>query len=168
MTTRNIRIATFKDYPAILAIYNQAVFTKRCTADLDEVSYEARLPWIQYHLNTPMYPIYVMEESSTILGWCSLSPYRKGRRALDRTAEISYYIHDQHFRKGVATSLITHTIAECEGLGIKTLIALILEVNQVSVELLVQKAGFQRWGYIPHAADLDGVVCGHCIVGREL
>ncbi len=93
--------------------------------------------------------------------------YRPGRLALRYTAEISYYVHDSHRRQGVASALLSHALDRCGELGIKSLFALLLEVNTASVALL-EKFGFERWGLMPGVAEVDGEECGHLIYGRRV
>lgn len=100
-------------------------------------------------------------------GWCSISPYRPGRMALRYTAEISTYIDQAHHRQGVASRLIKHAIDECARLRIKTLFGILLERNIASRQML-EKLGFQRWGYLPRVADFDGEECGHFYYGKRI
>jgi phosphinothricin acetyltransferase len=87
--------------------------------------------------------------------------------ALRFTAEISYYIGTAFHRKGVATSLIKHALAFCPRHNIKTLIAIVLERNDASLQLL-EKRGFQKWGLFPRVADFDGEECGHLYYGKRV
>lgn len=162
----NIRFAENNDLERIVHIYNQAIETKRATADLEKITVDDRRKWMEDH-KKETYPVYIAEENGEVVGWCSISPYRAGRRALDRTAEISYYIHFDHHGKKIASQLVEHALGDCERLGIKNLFAFILSVNEVSIGLL-KKFGFEQWGYIPEAADLDGVICGHCLMGKQI
>ena len=97
----NIRIAKQNDYPQIISIYNHAVDEKFATADTEYVTLESRKKWFEQH-SAKTYPIFIAEENGQVIGWCSLSPHRPGRKALRTVAEISYYIHKDHRRKGVA------------------------------------------------------------------
>jgi len=63
--------------------------------------------------------------------------------------------------------LIEHTLAACPGLQIKNLFAIVLENNQVSLKLL-QKMGFEQWGYLPRVANFDGKEVGHLYYGRRV
>ncbi len=87
-----IREAKKDDLVVINSIYNQAVEAKYQTADLLPISIEIRQKWFLEH-DTETYPIFVSEEQNKIVGWCSLSAYRKGREALKQVAEVSYYVH---------------------------------------------------------------------------
>ena len=161
-----IRIARQADLVQIAEIYNQAVALKSATADLEPIEPGDRVQWLEEHV-PEKYPIYVAEVDEKIVGWCSLSPYRRGRMALRYTAEISYYIHEGYRRKGIGSALVEYAIARCEKLGIKTLFALLLDVNVASVGLL-EKFGFTKWGHMPNIADFDGRECGHLIYGLRV
>jgi phosphinothricin acetyltransferase len=161
-----IRIAQQTDLAQILEIYNQAIALKSATADLTPVESSDRQQWLEDHV-PEKYPVYVAEIDDQVVGWCSLSPYRRGRMALRYTAEISYYIHKDYRRMGIGSALAKHAIARCEKLDIKTLFALLLDINTPSVKLL-EKLGFAKWGHMPNVADFDGKECGHLIYGLRV
>jgi phosphinothricin acetyltransferase len=161
-----IRIANLEDLPQIVEIYNQAVTLKGATADTKPFVVDDRQQWFVEH--TPdQYPLWVAVNNGIILGWSSLSPYRPGRLALRHTIEISYYIHEAYRRKGVGSALIQHAINQCEGLKIKTLFALLLDINIGSIRIL-EKFGFAKWGHMPNVADIDGEEYGHLIYGKRV
>jgi len=161
-----IRPATLKDYSDIVKIYNHAVDERFATADTEYVTIESRKNWFAQH-SPETYPIYVAEENEEIIGWCSLSQYRPGRKALRTVAEISYYIHKDHRRKGIVNNLIKHTMDSAKNLHFKNLISILLDKNTISIHLL-EKFGFEKWGHLPEVADFDGVICGQYIYGRKL
>jgi len=162
----NIRSAEETDYLQIVSIYNHAVDEKFATADTEYITFESREEWFAQH-SPQTYPIFVAEEKDQVIGWCSLSPHRPGRKALRTVAEISYYIHKDHRRKGVANSLITHTMKKAKDLGFKNLITILLDLNKTSIYIL-EKFGFEKWGHLPNIADINGVVCGQFIYGKQL
>jgi L-amino acid N-acyltransferase YncA len=161
-----IRIATLDDLPAVVSIYNQAVASPFATADMLPVTIDSRRDWFIEH-KPARHPIFVWEETSEVKGWCSLSPYRRGRSALRFTAEISYYVRADAHRKGIASSLIRYSLEACPSLGIKNLFAIVLERNIASRNLL-EKLDFERWGLLPRVADFDGQECGHVYYGRRI
>jgi len=161
-----IRVATRKDRSAIVAIYNEAVASGFATADTEAVSVASRKSWFAEHEETN-HPIYVCDDRGEVRAWCSLSPYRAGRNALRFTAEISYYVRADSHRKGMASSLIQHAIAECASLQIKSLIAIVLERNIGSCRLL-EKMKFEKWGFLPRVADFSGEECGHVYYGQRI
>ena len=162
----DIRLAQNSDLEAINTIYNQAVAAQYCTADLDSISMREREIWFQTH-SEENYPVFVGEESGEVVAWFSFSAWRSGRRALVQTAEVSYYIHDQHFRKGYASQLMSFALTKAPELGFKNLFAILLEPNTVSIKLL-EKFEFELWGRLPDIANIDGEICSQRIYGRQV
>lgn len=162
----SIRIADEGDWARLIEIYNEAVETGYATADTVRATVESKRDWLGSH-SPDRYPIYVEETDASITGWCSLSPYRPGRHALRHTAEISYYVASEFWRKGVASRLIGHAIADAARLELRTLFGILLESNHGSVALL-KKLGFEQWGFLPKVADFDGAEVGHVYWGKRL
>ena len=159
-----IRLARKNDLQSIVEIYNQAILHRFVTADLDPVTVDDRLSWFNEH--TPdEFPVYVLEDDRKIIGWCSLSSYRDGRKALLRTAEISCYIDYNHHGKGAGTELLNYVIDDCKRINKHVLFAIVLEKNINSMKLL-EKFGFSKWGFLPDVADFDGVLYGHFYFGK--
>ena len=161
-----IRVATEQDWNVIIEIYNQAVDEKFCTADTDHITIDTRGDWLRQHSNGD-YPIWVCEVGGVVRGWCSLSPYRQGRKALRTIAEISYYVHKDFRRMKIGDTLVKNSIFLSKKLGFKNLIAILLEPNIASINLL-KNYGFLMWGFLPDVADFDGTLCSQCIYGRKL
>lgn len=162
----NIRIARMEDLGALVEIYNQAIAVGQKTADLTPVSVEDRKAWFEQHAPS-QYPLLAAEQDGVILGYLTLSPYRPGRMALRHTAEVSYYVHFEHHRQGVASQLLREAIDLCPALQIRTLFAILIDSNQASVRLL-EKFGFEQWGHLPRVAEFDGVEFGHLYYGLRV
>ena len=161
-----IRIAELEDLESIVEIYNQAVKAGQKTADTSPVTVKDRLQWFQNH--TPeKYPIVVAEIENKVVGYLTISAYRPGRVAVRYTAEVSYYIHFDYHRKGIASKLLKHALDICSSLNIKTLFAILLDSNHGSYKLL-EKYGFEKWGHMPAVADFDGVEVGHYYYGLRV
>ena len=161
-----IRTAEQSDRPAIIAIYNQAIAARGVTADLTPVSVESRRAWFEAHAD-PRFPIYVDDVAGQIRGWCCVSAYRPGRAALEKTAELSYYVHANFRRRGVATGLINHALDGCGRSGFKAIFAILLGGNEASMALL-HKLGFAQWGCLPGVAEIDGVEIDHLYFGKRI
>lgn len=161
-----IRLAAVEDLSAITEIYNQAIALKSATADTSPVSENSRQTWLAEH-SADKYPVFVADDQGTVMGYSSLSPYRPGRMALRYTAEISYYIHEDFRRLGVGSRLIERAIELCPRLRIKTLFAILLDINSDSIDIL-EKFGFRKWGHMPNVADFGGAECGHLYYGRRV
>jgi phosphinothricin acetyltransferase len=161
-----VRLAAAADLPRLVEIYNQAIAAGDVTADTVPFAVEARRDWFEQH-GPAAYPIYVCGgEPGKVLGYLSLSPYR-GRPALARTAEVSYYVDYEEHGRGIGSALLAHALREAPGLGKRVLIAVLLEWNTASLGLLV-RFGFERWGYLPGVAELGGRLCGQFYYGRKV
>ncbi len=154
------------DLEAVNDIYNQAVQSKYQTAETEFTSLEYRRSWYEEH-QVAHYPIFVYEENGEVTGWISLSEYRKGRRALRYTSEVSYYIRKDKQGRGIGIKLLDYAIRKARDYNIKTLIAILLEPNTPSIRLL-EKFNFQKWGDMPNVADFDGVEYNHQFYGLRI
>ena len=159
-----IHIARLADLPAIVAIYNQAITAGVPLADTAPVSVESRQKWFISHEPT-RHPIYVWKESGELRAWCSLCPYREGRRPLRFTTELNCFVRADSRRKGIATSLIAHCVNASASLRIKTLVSVIVEHNTPASALL-EKTGFEKWGFLPRVTEFNGHEYGHIYYGR--
>ncbi|MCK5811148.1 MAG: N-acetyltransferase [Cocleimonas sp.] len=161
-----IVLAQHKDLEDIVDIYNQAIRVGHCTADTEPFSTKQRMAWFEHH-HAEKFPLLVAKDDNELLGYLTLSPYREGRKAVQRTAEISYYIHYQHHRKGVASDLMRHALDLCPSLRIKHLIAILVGGNQGSIGLL-EKYGFERWGCFPEIVEFGEDRMDHLYYGLSL
>jgi len=155
-----VRPATIADLPAIVEIYNHAVADRFATADTSPVTVDQRRPWFEAHDD-------VLEYEGSVGAWYSLSPYRSGRAAVRRTAELSYYVGAESRGRGFGTALVEHAMAEARRLGKRVLFCIILERNEASVGLM-RKCGFELWGRLPDVASIDGELVSHVYYGRKL
>ncbi len=161
-----IRLATPADWPAIIAIYNQAVPSRQATAELEPVTVESRRIWFEKHQDR--YPIYVAEkEPGQILGWGSLSEFYSGRGGYFETAEVSVYIDLHSQSQGIGRALLEHLIRSAPTLGFRRLVALIFAHNPASLKMCA-RLGFTQWGYLPGVANMDGVIRDLEILGLVL
>ena len=161
-----IRTANIGDLEAVVEIYNQAIDAGFQTAFTRRFRPEEKVGW--FHEYTPdRYPLFVFEDEGRIKGWLSVSPYRKGRHALDSAVEISYFVHHDYQKQRIGSDLLQYAIDACGELGYSTMLAIILEPNTGSGRLL-EKFGFERWGYLPDIAEFDGVRCSQIYYGFKL
>jgi phosphinothricin acetyltransferase len=158
--------AKHSDLEGLVDIYNQAINAGGCTADTQPFSLQQRIAWFENHTEDK-FPLIVAKEGNQLLGYLTLSAYREGREAVKRTVEISYYIHYDHHRKGVASHLIKHAISLCPSLNIKHLIAILVGKNQASIKLL-DKFGFQPWGCFPNIVEFADSSVDHLYYGRSV
>ena len=161
-----IRLATFKDLAVIVKIYNQAIISKRATGDLKEFSLNDRIDWF-HKFSTNDYPIYIAELKNTIVGFATLSPYRPGRKAMESIAEISFYIDYEYHNLGIGSALIQHCIDDCPRIEKESLLAILLDINISSIQLL-KKFGFREWGYFPNIIHIENLTCGQLVYGLKV
>ena len=161
-----IRVANQDDWARIIKIYNQAILEGGKTADLEIVTIDQRKEWLGQHLSQK-HPILLAESESQIIGWCSISPHRPGRGALENTAEISYYVDQEYRGNGIGSLLIKSSIETSRKNGIRNLFAILLDINKSSVSIL-KKFGFKKWGHLPKIAEINGKICGQFIYGVQL
>lgn len=161
-----IRYAKHDDYSQIINILNQAIRSKKSTGYLNEFTSESRKDWFQFHMNEK-YPILVAELNNEISGWISLSPYRKERKAFERTAEVSFFIHQDYQRKGLGTKLLLEMMNVAKRLGFSSMFAIVLEINTASIKLL-KTNNFKKWAYLPGVAEIECETISHVYYGIQL
>jgi L-amino acid N-acyltransferase YncA len=160
-----VRDALESDLPAIVAIYNSTVPGRMVTADTEPVTIESRLPWFRDH--SPRWrPLWVVEDGGDAIAWLSFQSFY-GRPAYNATAEVSVYVAEAHRKKGIGRMLLERAIARGPGLGMKTLMGFIFAHNTPSLKLF-ERCGFERWGYFPRVAELDGIERDLVVLGRRL
>ncbi|MDF9297002.1 GNAT family N-acetyltransferase [Geobacillus stearothermophilus] len=160
-----IRDATAADLPRIVHIYNETIPSRMVTADLEPVSVESRKAWFEAH-DPHHRPLWVVEDGGDICAWLSFQSFY-GRPAYRHTAEVSIYIAESHRGQGLGTKLLKQAVDKAPALEIKTLLGFIFAHNEPSLRLF-SRFGFERWGYFPRVAELDGVERDLVIVGKRL
>lgn len=139
-----IRRCEKKDLEEILDIYNDAVRNTTISFDIKERAMEAQVRWFEEH--GEHYPIYILEENSEVLAWLSLSRW-SGRCAYKNTVELSVYVKKGHRGKGIGKKICDYSLEEAKKLEIHTIISLITEENEISINLH-KKYGFETVGVL--------------------
>ena len=160
-----IRDALEADLPAIVEIYNAAIRGRITTAQLEPVSVEERLPWFREHA-PESYPLWVAVIEGQIAGWLSFQSFIT-RAAYRGTAEISVYVNAKFRGAGVGRVLVEKAIAQAPRLELSALVGCIFGHNEPSLRLFEQ-LGFERWGFLPRIARVDGIERDLVIVGRHM
>lgn len=164
------RDAVETDLPRIVEIYNHAVASRKCSCDLDPVTVDARRPSFLKH--TPDHrPLWVAEDSAQPaqgpVGYLGFFHFMNERPGYFITADLAIYLHPDYQAKGLGSYLLTQAIERSPSLGIETLTATIFASNETSIALF-EKFGFDRWGFMPRVARLEGVEKDLVLVGRRL
>jgi phosphinothricin acetyltransferase len=161
-----IRNAKPKDIPQINAIYNYAIGLGYSTAHSEPMSLSYHENWFRTHKEEDN-PILVAMDGDNVLGWNALSYYRSGRQGLSGVRETSYYIHRDHWNRGIASALMERTIEMARMLPVHTLVSFIIDANHISVHLM-EKFGFELWGRLPGVLVMSTGRFDHLIFGKRL
>lgn len=127
-----IRKATLKDIDGITKIYNEAILKTAATFDTELKTVEEQKEWFIGHSSKN--PILVVEKNDLIVGWAALSIW-SDRCAYSDTAEISFYVKEEHQNKGIGRRLLEAIVQEGQKKNIHTVIARITEGNEESIHL---------------------------------
>jgi phosphinothricin acetyltransferase len=138
--------------------------TRVVTAELEPTTIEVRLPWFREH-SPHDYPFWVAESEGRVIGWLDFKKFLP-RCAYRGTAEISVYVDEKFRRRGVGQRLLQQAIARAPSLGLTALVGLIFGHNEPSLKLF-RRFGFERWGFFPAVAQLDGVKRDLVVMGRH-
>jgi phosphinothricin acetyltransferase len=122
------------------------------------------LPWFREH-SSEQYPFWVAESEGRVIGWLDFKKFLP-RAAYRGTVEISVYVDEKFRRRGVARELLEKAIAIAPSLGITALVGLIFGHNEASLKLF-DRLGFERWGFLPGIAQLDGVQRDLVLMGQH-
>ena len=164
------RDATEGDLARVVEIYNFAVAARTCSCDLEPTTVEARRPSFLQH--TPGHrPFWVAEDSSNasfgVAGYLGFFHFMNERPGYFITADLAIYLHPEYQGKGLGTYLIEQAIAQAPSLGIETLTGTIFASNTSSIALF-KKFGFERWGFMPRVARLEGAEKDLVLVGLRI
>ena len=162
-----MRKAGHADLKAVVEILNHGVKTRHSVGYFQSQDESDMQAWFDEHILSKRYPIFVAEENNKIVGWISISPYRKGREAFNRTGEISAYIHEDHQALGIAQKLLDKMLEFAVLMGFRIIFAVVLDKNVYSIKLL-EKNNFQRWAMLPEVAEIDGILLNHIYFGKKL
>lgn len=160
-----IREARINDGPAIIEILNQAI-VERKNAYLDIFDVESGMIWHQTLLKNAYY-VCVYEFNHEIKGWGSLTPYRQNRGALKGNTEITFYVDRSSRGAGIGSSLVDHMETTAKNLGYMHSVAILLDDNMESQELL-KKKNYETLGHFKSIARFPDKNRGHLYMWKEL
>lgn len=160
-----VRDAQQADLPAIVAIYNEIIPGRMVTADLDLVTVESRIPWLQLH-NPARHPIWVVEDKGEVIAWLSFDTFYP-RPAYDGTAMLAIYVMSTRRGSGLGRMLLARAIEHAPRLGLRVLLGYIFAHNEPSLKLFTT-FGFGRWAHLPGVTRLDGVDRDVIIMGKRV
>lgn len=145
---RNIRTMEDSDHESVLEIYKMGIETGNAT-------FEKLVPTsAEWDANHIKHSRFIAEINGSVAGWVALSPVSK-RDAYKGVAEISIYIHNQHWGKGIGSVLMERAIESSEENGIWTLFSVVFPENKFSVSLH-KKYGFRIIGTREKISQING------------
>ncbi len=132
----------------VLEIYAQGILTGMAT-------FETEVPdWEKFSGKYLQHSRLVAIENSSVVGWATLSPV-SARDCYNGVAEVSVYVHSAHHGKGIGKQLLAKLISSAEQHGIWSLLSVIHEENEPSIQLHLH-CGFRIIGYREKIAQLNG------------
>ncbi len=144
-----IRQMKRNDAEKVLEIYADGLETGNAT-------FETKIPsWIEWDRNHHTHSRFVYEEQGTVIGWAALSPVSK-RKAYNGVAEVSIYISENSFGKGIGKQLMRMVIDTSETNGIWSLFSSLFPENEASIRIH-KKCGFRKIGTRERIAQRNGV-----------
>ena len=144
--TIKFELATNKDLPRIVEIYNEAIPTHQSTADLEPITIDDRIDWFNSFDDT--HPIWLIKANDEIVGWVALEQMY-GRAAYQKSAEIGQ-------GKGIGPQAIQFLKDQAKELGLKAIAAYVLSQNQPSRKMF-ERSGFTEWGHLPKVCIFDDI-----------
>lgn len=158
------------DLPRIVEIYNCAVATRESSCDLEPTTVAARRESFLKH--TPDHrPMWVAEDADAarreVLGYLGFFHFMNERPGYFITADLAIYLHPDHQHQGLGTYLLGEAIRHAPALGIEVLAVTIFASNEPSIRLFARH-GFERWGYMPRVARLEGSERDLVMMGRRV
>lgn len=136
------------DWKPVSEIYKQGIDTKNATFEISVPSWEE---WDKSHLQKCRLIAEINHEAA---GWAALSPV-SSRYVYRGVAEVSVYILQSHYNKGIGTKLLRRLVEESEAAGIWTLQASVFPENTASINMH-KTCGFREVGFREKIGMMDG------------
>ena len=143
-----LRVLESTDWTRVKTIFEQGIETGTATFESEAPEWEG---WDADHLDRCRI---VAELDGDVVGWAALSPV-SDRCAYGGVAEASVYVHSDHRRRGVGSSLLSQLVRDSEAAGIWTLQAGLFAENRSSLRL-IGRHGFREVGIRRRLGKLDG------------
>jgi phosphinothricin acetyltransferase len=167
-----IRLGSLSDLGNIVSIYNQAIKKGWCTADTETQRANQKADWLKQLIECRNIFVAQDQNCGKICGYFYFTPWRAGRKALEKTWEYSIYLEEQQQGKGLGQSLTTCAIQMAQERKWQNLLAILLDRNPASLKLL-ERNGFKKIGHLTDVAffpQAEGSQksCGQYILQKKL
>jgi L-amino acid N-acyltransferase YncA len=143
---------------------------RESSCDLEPTTVAARRASFEQHSRGHR-PLWVAEDADApqqgVVGYLGFFHFMNERPGYFITADLAIYLHPAYHNKRLGSYLLGQAVDHAPTLGIEVLAATIFASNQASIRLF-ERHGFERWGYMPRVARLEGVERDLVMVGRRL
>lgn len=159
-----VRVATAADVPAVTAIYNAGIRSRRATFETVERTAADVHPWCD-----EPYPFLVAtahDDEASVVGWVRASSYRP-RTCYAGIGDFSVYVAEHARGHRVGDALLDAFLPVCSDAGLWKLVSRLFLDNAAS-RALCARHGFREVGTYERHAQLDGVWRDVLIVERLL
>ena len=140
-----IRKATRDDVPQITGIYNYYVLNTHITFDLEAVSLNNRLTWME-QFNNEKHLLFVGTEADKVIGYACSTRFRT-KPAYDLSVESTIYLDPAHTGTGAGAALYNHLLDALHKAEVHRCYGVIALPNDASVALH-RKLGFKETGLL--------------------
>lgn len=138
-----------EDLPAVKEIYDWYIANSTATFHTEPIRIDQLKEFI--YLDHPTYKSYLIYIDNEIAGYCFLTNYKK-RQAYDRTAEVTIYLKNGIFRKGIGKAALDHLEIVARERGLKNLIGVISGDNVSSIALF-EKSGYTQCAHYKNVGE---------------
>ena len=113
MTTRLIRPAESRDFPAVVAIYNHWITKSHVTFDTVTFSVDERASWSESFSATGPYRLYVADHNGKAIGFACSKEFRF-KPAYSTSVETMVYLHPASVGRGLGHAVYQTLLAALE------------------------------------------------------
>ena len=145
-----IQVASERDWPGVLRIYNHYVLTSHVTFDLMTQSLDERRPWFVRFAPSSGYQLWVALTGHEVAGYATSAPLRS-KPAYASSVETSVYLEESHRGAGLGAKLYGALLGSLrEVSSLHRAYGCIALPNKPSVRLH-EKLGFRKAGHFHEA-----------------
>jgi L-amino acid N-acyltransferase YncA len=144
-----IRLATPKDYPALVDIINDVILNTNAIYREEPHTLETRMPYFKEKEDKNI-PIYVYELDHKVVGFITYGPFRDNP-GYRYTIEHSLHIDKQYRGQGIGKKLLKALISDLMGSEFRLIVGVIDVQNRASRKLH-ESIGFKLSGQIENVA----------------
>lgn len=147
-----VRMARAADSDRVAKIHNQGIAERIATFETEPRTAADVAKRIE---EAPgRFPVIVVEDADTVVGWASIGPYRE-RPCYAGVGEFSVYIDRDARGRGVGRTLMTRLVEEARSRGYWKLLSRVFPSNTASLALC-RSLGFREVGTYERHGRLDG------------